>query len=348
MTSPKQEKAGSAQAGAAQAAGGGLAPELSLVVPLFNEAESLEALVEELIATVEPLGRAYEIILIDDGSSDGTTQALAAIASARPRVKAIHLARNYGQSTAFQAGFDAARGDIVITLDGDLQNDPAAIHGMLDLLEKERVDLVSGWRKDRHDSWLRVKLSQIANALISKVTGMRLHDYGCSLKVYRADLLKQIRVSGELHRFIPVLLAEVGAEVREMPVGHRARKHGRSKYSLDRTLRVLLDLLLLFFLRRYMQRPLHFFGGLGLLLGSLGGLAFLSLLVDKFVFAEDIGDRPLLIVSVTLMLGGLILLTHGVLGEILARLMMGNGETPQYRLKPARKLRGLSKDEKGA
>ncbi len=199
------------------------------------------------------------------------------------------------------------------------------------------MDLVSGWRKTRHDGGLRVALSKAANGLISRVTGVRLHDYGCSLKAYRADVLHQIRVSGELHRFIPVLLAEVGGEVREMPVNHRPRTHGRSKYSFDRTLRVALDLLLLHFLRRYLQRPLHFFGGIGVLFGGIGGLAFLTLLFDKFVQGEDIGDRPLLIVSVTLILGGLIFLTHGVLGEILVRLMMNSRDMPQYRVRPERK-----------
>jgi hypothetical protein len=218
---------------------------------------------------------------------------------------------------------------------------------MLRLLEDEGVDLVSGWRRDRKDSWARVKLSNIANGLISKVTGVRLHDYGCSLKAYRADLLHQIRVSGELHRFIPVLLAEVGGEVRELPVGHRPRQHGRSKYSFDRTLRVALDLLLLYFLRRYLQRPLHFFGGLGVLLSGLGGLAFLTLLFDKFVLGEDIGARPLLTISVTLILGGLIFLTHGVLGEILARLLMSSEASPQYRLKAPRKVARKESAESG-
>lgn len=314
------------------------APELSLVVPLFNEEESVSHLVEELESVLEDVNRTYEIILVDDGSKDRTSEVLRELSARNSAIRPLYLARNYGQSTAFQAGFDTARGEIIVTLDGDLQNDSSAIPEMLRILDEEEVDLVSGWRRDRKDSWVRVKFSNIANGLISRVTGVRLHDYGCSLKAYRADLLHQIRVSGELHRFIPVLLAEVGGVVRELPVGHRARQYGHSKYSFDRTLRVALDLLLLYFLRRYLQRPLHFFGGLGVLLSGLGGLAFLTLLFDKFILGEDIGARPLLTISVTLILGGLIFLTHGVLGEILARLLMSSEANPQYRLRVPRKV----------
>lgn len=292
---------------------------VSLVIPLYNEIEN----VDELVARLEEAlaGYSFEALLVDDGSKDGTGMRLAELAATRPWLKPIFLARNYGQSTAMQAGFDAAQGEVIVTLDGDLQNDPADIPRLLKMLDEEPdVDILSGWRKERQDAPLSRKLpSRIANALISKVTGVRLHDYGCSLKVYRRAALANVRLYGELHRFIPALAAQFGARVEEVVVSHHPRRRGRSKYGLDRTLRVLLDLLLVKFLARYLQRPIQFFGGLGLALAIPGGAILAYLAALKFTGAS-IGGRPLLLFGILLLLMGVQLIGMGLLGEILVRI----------------------------
>jgi glycosyltransferase involved in cell wall biosynthesis len=307
--------------------------EISAVVPVYNEAENIEDLVKALHDTLTAFGRSFEIILVDDGSSDATVQTIMTAAEAHPELRGIFLARNYGQSTAMQAGFEHAMGDLVVTLDGDLQNDPADIPRLIQTLEEGAVDVVSGWRLKRKDGFLRVAMSRAANRLISKSTGVRLHDYGCSLKVYRREVLSQITVYGELHRFIPALLAEVGARTIEIEVNHRPRIRGKSKYNLDRSVRVLLDLMLVVFLRKYIQRPLHVFGGVGLLLAGIGGATTLYLVGLKLFTGAAIGGRPLLLFGLMLSISGLILIVQGLLGELIVRLLHEAGDRPQYRLK---------------
>src|SRR4051812_39928325 len=244
--------------------------------------------------------KSFELICIDDGSRDHTAAKLEALAAERPWLKPLYLIRNYGQSAALQAGFDAARGDVIVTLDGDLQNDPADIPALLQMLEAQPdIDVISGWRKDRQDKTLSRKIpSQIANFVISRVTGVQLHDYGCALKLYRAQVIRDLKVYGELHRFIPALAADVGAKIVEVPVRHHARSRGVSKYGIDRTFRVILDLLWVKFLMRFLHRPLQAFGGLGLGMLTIAFFVLGWLTVEKLAFDEDIGGRPLLLLGV--------------------------------------------------
>lgn len=306
---------------------------VSVVVPVYNEAENIDDLVTQVFDAFEDSKYSFEVLLIDDGSTDATRDCITNAQSVHPEIQPVFLARNYGQSTAMQAGFDVARGEIIVTMDGDLQNDPKDVPRLIRILEEEQMDLVSGWRKDRHDGWLRVFLSRVANRLISRVTGAELHDYGCSLKVYRGAVVRQIRIYGELHRFIPALMAEVGADIREEVVNHRARVKGASKYGFDRTIRVALDLLLIVFMRKYIQRPLHFFGGIGMLLGLFGSVICLYLAIEKLAFDMDIGGRPLLILGVSLMISSVILVVEGLIGELLVRILHQSADRPQYRLK---------------
>jgi glycosyltransferase involved in cell wall biosynthesis len=311
---------------------------VSAVVPIYNERENIEPLVRDLHAALGAMGATFEIILVDDGSRDGSDREILRCVEEFPLIRPLLLARNYGQSTALQAGFENAVGEVVVSLDGDQQNDPKDIARLVKTLLDEDVDMVSGWRRKRRDGAVRVFLSRIANRFISRLTGVKLHDYGCTLKAYRRDMLEQIRVYGELHRFIPALMAEVGAEVREMEVNHRPRLLGQSKYKLDRTIRVALDLLLVVFLRRYVQRPLHVFGGLGIMLGVVGAGLLGYLATEKFVFGQAIGDRPMLAFALTLTVSAVFLVVQGLLGELMIRLLHETGHRPQYRLKMSRKL----------
>ena len=313
---------------------------VSLVIPLYNEIENVDELVARLAEALA--GIEFEALLVDDGSTDGTGQRLSELAATRPWLKPIYLAKNYGQSTAMQAGFDAAQGDVIVTLDGDLQNDPADIPRLIAMLEEERdVDILSGWRKERQDAALQRKLpSRIANGLISRVTGVHLHDYGCSLKVYRRAALAHVRLYGELHRFVPALAAQYGARVKEVVVSHHPRTRGSSKYGIDRTLRVILDLLLVQFMARYLQRPIQFFGGIGILL-ALPGAAILAYLAALKLGGASIGGRPLLLFGAILLLMGVQLIGMGLLGEILVRIYHEPHGRTQYLTRsaprPARK-----------
>ena len=250
--------------------GTAVAPEISVVIPIFNEAPNLEQLHRELTAALEPAGRSYELIFVDDGSTDGSFDTLRALHARDPRVGVIQFRRNFGQTAAFAAGFAAARGRVIVTSDGDLQNDPRDIPAMVARLDAG-FDIVCGWRKDRKDAWLSRRLpSFLANRLISWATGVRLNDYGCSLKVFRAEVVKPLRLYGEMHRFLPALASEMGVRIDERPVNHRARIHGRSKYGISRTIRVILDLLTVKFLLSYSTRPLQMFGVIGIGMGALG------------------------------------------------------------------------------
>ena len=309
--------------------------EVSIVIPIYNEEANVAELVARVGAALEKTGKTFELICVDDGSRDGSAAALEALAAERPWLKPLYLIRNYGQSAALQAGFDAAQGELIVTLDGDLQNEPDDIPALLNIMdERPEVDVISGWRKDRQDRTVSRKLpSMAANALISRATGVELHDYGCALKVYRADIIRGLRLYGELHRFIPALAAEVGAKIVEIPVRHHARTRGVSKYGIDRTFRVLLDLLWIKFLMRFLHRPLQAFGGVGLGLGAIGFLILAWLAYDKLVLGEDIGGRPLLLLGVLLALIGVQLVATGLIGELLTRIYHEPQGRPQYLLR---------------
>src|SRR5512139_195817 len=259
------------------------APDVSIVIPMYNEVENLPDLVARVGEAMAPSGFRFEMIAVDDGSTDGTAELLDALARDHPWLQPVILTRNYGQSSALQAGFDRVRGRYVVTLDADLQNEPLDIPLLLQRLETDpTVDMVSGWRHDRQDAAVSRKLpSKIANRLISRATRVQLHDYGCALKAYRRPIIDRIRLYGELHRFIPSLARDAGARIAEMPVRHHARTRGQSKYGIDRTFRVILDLVLIVFFMRYRQRPLHAFGGLGLWLATPGVLMLVYLLGVK-------------------------------------------------------------------
>jgi glycosyltransferase involved in cell wall biosynthesis len=312
-------------------------PKISVVIPVYNEEANLQGLLDQVSAALHPTGWDFELILVDDGSRDGTVAALQRYSEHLPWLHCIFLIRNYGQSTALQAGFDHAEGDYIVTLDGDLQNDPADIPNLIEILESSPdVDCVSGWRKSRQDAAISRRLpSQLANALISKVTRVRLHDYGCALKAYRASIIKSLRLYGELHRFIPALAVEVGAKIVEVPVHHRPRVAGVSKYGIDRTVRVLLDLLWIRFTMRFLHRPIHAFGGIAfaMLTVGLGILAWLA--GEKILFDADIGGRPLLMLGVLLTLVGVQLLATGLIGELLVRIYHEPQGRRQYLVRPS-------------
>ncbi len=316
-------------------------PQVSVVIPIYNEEENLPDLVDRVGTALARSRRSFELICVDDGSRDGSAQVMAQLAEGRPWLKPLYLIRNYGQSAALQAGFDAARGEYIVTLDGDLQNDPDDVPALLQLMdERPDVDMISGWRKDRQDRTLSRKIpSAIANGIISRVTGVRLHDYGCALKVYRAQVIGDLRLYGEMHRFIPALAADVGAKVLEVPVQHHARTRGQSKYGIDRTVRVVLDLLWVKFLMRFLHRPMHAFGGLGVALGLVGGLILAWLAFEKLALGHSIGGRPLLLLGALLVLIGVQLVATGVLGELLTRIYHEPQGRAQYVLRPAPRLR---------
>lgn len=294
-------------------------PELSIVIPLYNEQDSIVPLYDELSTVLAGLGRTYEVIVVNDGSTDASLERLRAIHSRDARWRIVTFRRNFGQTAGFSAGFDYARGDVVITMDADLQNDPAGIALLLDKMA-EGYDVVSGWRKDRHDAYLSRRVpSMIANRLVSRASGVPLHDYGCSLKAYRSEVVKGIRLYGQMHRFVPAVAAWMGVTVAEVPVPHRPRQFGQSKYGIDRTIRVILDLITVRFMLGYLTRPLHVFGGVGLLSTGIGGLLGLYLVFVKLVQGQDIGSRPLLTLAVLLVIVGVQFIGMGLLAELIVR-----------------------------
>ena len=311
--------------------------DLSVVVPLYNEEESLPHLVEQLLLALRPSGERFELVLVNDGSSDRTAEVLTRLSHEVPELVAVLLRKNYGQTAAMAAGFDVAKGEVIISLDGDLQNDPADIPMLLAKL-REGYDLVSGWRHQRQDAAIQRKLpSTIANRLIGRVTGVRLHDYGCSLKAYRREVLADLRLYGELHRFLPALAFIEGARITEVKVNHRARQYGSSKYGIDRTFRVLMDLLTVWFMKRFLTRPMYVFGFGGLIAMLASVLASTYLLAVKLM-GGDIGNRPLLTLAVVLGLAGIQLFCFGLLGELLIRTYHESQGRPIYRIRET--LRG--------
>ncbi|MCP3677609.1 MAG: glycosyltransferase family 2 protein [Deltaproteobacteria bacterium] len=292
--------------------------KVSIVIPLYNEEESIPHLYGAIQEVMDGTGREYEIIFVDDGSRDRSFTLLSELQKSDKRVVVVGFRRNFGQTAAMAAGFDYAEGEVIVTMDADLQNDPKDIPKLLEA--SKEYDVVSGWRKNRKDKFLSRRLpSVIANWLISFVTGVALHDYGCTLKAYRSEVIKNIRLYGEMHRFIPAIANWVGATVTEVETTHHPRKYGTSKYGISRTIRVVLDLITVKFLQSFSTRPIHAFGPAGLLLSGIGFLMALYLSYEKVILGYDIGGRPLLLLAILLLIMGLQLVVMGLLGEMLAR-----------------------------
>ena len=289
---------------------------ISVVVPVHDEERSVALLYDELDSALQPLGEPWEAVFVDDGSTDGSYSALTRLHDAQDNVRVIRLRRNFGKAAALAAGFAHAEGDVVVTIDADLQDDPAEIPRLLAKLD-EGFDLVSGWKTQRRDPLTRRVPSKIFNWVTGRVSGLRLHDLNCGLKAYRADVVRGLRLYGELHRFIPVLAHYRGHRVAELPVNHRPREHGRSRYGVERYVRGFLDLLTVTFMGRYRHRPLHLFGGVGLLLGAIGTLLLVYLTVLKLT-GEAIGQRPLLMLGVLLVVVGVQLVSLGLVSELVA------------------------------
>jgi glycosyltransferase involved in cell wall biosynthesis len=315
--------------------GGAIA--LSIVIPLHNEEEAVDPLYDALTAACGELGRSYEIIMVDDGSTDDTYAALTRLAASDPRLKVIQFGRNFGQTAAMAAGFDFSKGQVIVPMDGDLQNDPADIGRLLAKLD-EGYDIVSGWRADRKDRLSRRLPSRAANWLIGRVTGVRLHDYGCTLKAYRTDVIRDMRLYGEMHRLLPALAHIEGARIAEMPVSHHSRRFGSSKNRLGRTVRVLLDLLTVKFLSDYGTKPSYIFGGSGFLL-CLGGVAAGgATLYEKYESGTYVHRNPLILLAVFLFLLGFICILMGLLAELIVRTYHESQAKPIYRVREVQNL----------
>ncbi|MFO0753646.1 MAG: glycosyltransferase family 2 protein [Thermodesulfovibrionales bacterium] len=305
---------------------------VSIVVPLFNEEDNVETLHARLTEVLDGNALEYEIIYVDDGSNDRTLQLLEEIQKKNKKILVLSLRRNFGQTAAFAAGFDFARGEIVVTMDGDLQNDPQDIPRLLEVIRE--YDLVSGWRKRRKDPFLTRRLpSMMANWLISRVTGVRLHDYGCSLKAYRRDVVKNLRLYGEMHRFIPAVASWYGVRIAEIETTHHPRLRGKSKYGISRTLKVLLDLVTVKFLQSFSTKPMQFFGPMGVLFGLAGCGISLYLSAEKILKGVHIGGRPLLLLGVLLIIVGVQFVGMGLLGEMLVRVYHESQKKPIYAIK---------------
>jgi glycosyltransferase involved in cell wall biosynthesis len=304
--------------------------DISVIVPVFNELENLTPLILEIEAALDPTGKSYEIIAIDDGSDDGSTEALKKLAGEHERLRAVFFRKNSGQAAAFDAGFRNASGDIVVTMDADLQNDPKDIPALIEKLETG-FDLVTGWRKDRKDGALLRKIpSRIANRMIRRMTGTKVHDLGCSLKVYRKHVTDEMRLYGEMHRFISVLAAGQGAKIGEMVVNHRARRAGVSKYGIRRTIKVLLDLMTVSFLRGYQSKPIYVFGTLGMLMFGTGGLLSFYVLWEKYDQGVWVHRNPLFMVAIMFFLMAFQFIGTGILAEVIVRTYFESQDKTAY------------------
>ncbi|MBI4842742.1 MAG: glycosyltransferase family 2 protein [Nitrospirae bacterium] len=304
---------------------------VSIVVPLYNEEESLPHLYASLKSAMDSCGASYEILFIDDGSSDNTLRLINQFAASDSKVRPLSFRRNFGQTAAFAAGFDHAKGDVIATIDGDLQNDPADIPKLASLIGE--YDIVSGWRKNRKDKFISRRLpSMIANRLISWVTGVKLHDYGCSLKAYKAEVVKNINLYGEMHRFIPAVASWYGVKIAEVETAHNPRRFGASKYGIGRTMNVILDLITVKFLQSFSTKPLQAFGPWGLL-SCLAGLAISAYLTAVKLSGHNIGGRPLLLLGILLIIVGIQLIGMGLLGELLVRVYHESQKKPIYVLR---------------
>jgi len=293
--------------------------DLSLVIPVFNEQKNLDQLYNEITVSCKELNKSYQVVFVDDGSTDNSLDVLINLQKQDPRVRVIRLRKNFGQTAALSAGFDHSQGDIIITLDADLQNDPKDFRILIEKIE-EGYDLVSGWRQKRKDNLLTRRIpSKIANRIISMITQVKLHDYGCTLKAFRREVIKNINLYGEMHRFIPAIASNIGVSIAEVKVHHRPRRYGKSKYSLMRFIKVVLDLLTVKFLLSYSTRPLQIFGIFGLISGMAGGIIGIILSYQRLILKQSIADRPLLLLAVLLMVIGFQFITLGLLAEILVR-----------------------------
>ena len=313
--------------------------DITVTVPLYNEAENVPILYERVRAAMQALGRSWELVLVNDGSKDGTAAALDTIAASDPHVTVVHFKRNFGQTAAFMAGLDYARGSIVVPMDGDLQNDPADIGKLLSKLD-EGFDVVSGWRKDRKDNPMKRNLpSRVANTIISRVSGVPLHDYGCSLKAYRRDVLEGVKLYGEMHRFVPIYASWNGARVTEMEVTHHPRLYGESKYGLERVIKVVLDLLVVKFLFRYSGKPIYIFGGFGLLAIALSGITGVWAIILK-LFGTSLIQTPLPLLTIFLGSVGVLSILMGLLAEMLNRTYHESQGKSVYRIARTTRDRG--------
>ena len=305
-------------------------PQLSVIVLVYNEVDSVEPLHRELMSVLAGIGRTFEVLYIDDGSTDGSSERIAALASSDARVRVVRFRRNFGQTAAVQAGIDHSRGDVLVFLDGDMQNDPHDIPQLLAKLD-EGYDVVSGWRRDRKDEASRVLPSQVANWLIARVTGVQISDFGCTLKAYRREVIEDVRLYGEMHRFIPVFAAVIGARITEIPVNHRPRTYGKSKYSLSRTSRVALDLITVKLLGSYSTKPMYFFGfaafGLWALAAVMAAVVLIQKIAPPHVFAHN---NPLLLLSVVLFIVGVQFILMGLLAELVIRTYHESQAKPTY------------------
>jgi len=307
--------------------------EMSIVIPVFNESENIKPLIIKLNEVLDKTGKNYEIIMVDDGSTDNSFEVMQKLIDNHKSLRIIRFRRNFGQTAAFSAGFDLARGDIIVTLDADLQNDPADIPKLLEELNKG-FDIVSGWRKKRYDNFLTRQLpSRIANYIISKFTGISLHDYGCSLKVYRSEVIKNIKLYGEMHRFIPAVASWMGIRVSEVEVNHAPRVSGKSNYGIMRTVRVLLDLITVKFLLGYSTKPIQVFGLFGILSLLLGFIIAAYLSATKIFLGHPLSDRPLLLMAALLIIFGVQLCSIGLIGEMVVRAYYGSNDKPTYMIK---------------
>jgi glycosyltransferase involved in cell wall biosynthesis len=304
-------------------------PDISIVVPVFNEAENIRPLYDAVSAAMAETSYRWETVFIDDGSTDGTYKVLEDLHSEGGCLHIVRLRRNFGQTAAMAAGLDHASGEVIVMLDGDLQNDPRDIPLLVGRII-EGYDLVSGWRINRQDGFGRCLFSKVANSLISLITGVYLHDYGCTLKALRRDLAKQLKLYGEMHRFIPALAANIGARILEVPVRHHPRKFGKSKYGFSRTIRVILDLMTVKFLSGYLTRPGHVFGSLGIVALSVGTLITAGLGVERLLGRTGLSDRPLLFLGILLVIVGTQFITMGLLGEMLSRVYHEGQDKPVY------------------
>ena len=304
--------------------------DISVVLPLLNEEKNIPILYEELTQAMQQIALDYEILFVDDGSTDRSLEILEELQTSDSHICAISLRKNFGQTAAMSAGFDRAKGEIIVAMDADLQNDPADIPMMIAKIH-EGADMVTGWRYNRQDPFLSRKLpSKIANYIISSATGVHLHDYGCTLKAFRRDVIKTIKLYGEMHRFIPAIASAMGVSIKEVKVNHRARRFGTSKYGISRTLRVILDLITVKFLLSYATRPIHVFGTIGFLSGSLGVFLAFVLTVQRQIYGMPLSDRPLLLLAILLIFVGVQFVTIGLVAEMLARTYHESQNKPTY------------------
>lgn len=308
--------------------------DITVSIPIYNEGENIQHIVDELIPVLEGLGRSFEVLFVDDGSEDGSFDILKELAQRDTRIRVIRFRRNFGQTAALDAGFKESRGEIIFTMDGDLQNDPADIPRLLEKMEEGNFDIVSGWRKDRKDKFITRRIpSIIANRLISKITSVRLHDYGCTMKAYKRELTTHFNLYGEMHRFIPAIGRFIGASITELPVNHRARKFGQSKYNLSRVVRVILDLLTVKFFSGYLTQPIKIIGRIGLLFFLVAFAALGWVIFDKVANNQDMTNSPFFFLSILGFISGLQFMVFGLIAEILVRTYYESQNKPTYNIK---------------